>query len=93
METWVGETLTSSQAYNPMVMMQISRDSRDFGPEQWIALGKKGQSRTRVSRRRCGRARFLHVRLRMTDPAKWVISGGAAMVSSPSGQAAARGGR
>jgi hypothetical protein len=92
-ETGVGASSPSSQGFNPMVMMQLSRDSRDFGPEQWIKLGKQGQSRTRVTRRRCGRARFMHVRMRMTDPAKFVISGGAAIISSPSGRAAVAGGR
>jgi len=87
MEVGVGDSSPTSQAYNPQVMIQVARDSRDFGPEQWVSLGKKGQYKQRVTRRRCGRARFMHTRIRMTDPAKFVISGGAAMVSSASAAA------
>jgi hypothetical protein len=92
MEVGVGSG-TSGQGVNPYLMMQVARDSRDFGPEQWIALGKQGAYRTRVTRRRCGRARFFHARIRMTDPAKFVITGGAAIISSPAGRAAVAGGR
>lgn len=84
MEVGVGASSPTSQAFNPQVMIQVSRDSRDFGPEQWVSLGKQGQYKQRVTRRRCGRARFMHTRIRMTDPAKFVISGGAAIVSSAS---------
>jgi hypothetical protein len=86
MDTGVGLTSPLAQGYNPMIMLQVSRDTRAWGPEQWIALGKTGQSRTRVTRRRCGRARFFYARLRLTDPVNFVINGGAAMVSSPSGR-------
>jgi hypothetical protein len=77
----VGVGLQSGQGSNPQVMIQVARDSRDFGPEQWVGLGKIGQYRQRVTRRRCGRGRFIHTRLRMTDPVKFVISGGAMIAS------------
>jgi hypothetical protein len=87
MEVGVGDSNPASQAFNPQVMIQVARDSRDFGPEQWVSLGKKGQYKQRVTRRRCGRARFMHTRIRMTDPAKFVISAGAAIISSASAPA------
>jgi len=82
MEVGLGSGASTAQTYNPHVMVQVMRDSRDWGPEQWIALGKQGAYRTRVTRRRCGRARFFHTRIRMTDPVKFLITGGAAMIAS-----------
>ena len=87
MEVGVGLTSPASQGFNPMVSLQVARDSRDFGPEQWVGLGQKGQNKQRVTRRRCGRARFLHTKIRMTDPVKFLISGGAMITSSPKGAA------
>lgn len=87
MEVGVGDTDPTSQGYNPQVMIQVSRDSRDFGPEQWVKLGRKGQNKQRVVRRRNGRGRFMHTRIRLTDPVKFVLSGGAVMMSSASASA------
>jgi hypothetical protein len=89
MAVGVGLASSSAQGYNPMISIQISRDSNDFGPQQWVGLGRLGQFKQRVTRRRCGRARFMHTRLLMTDPVLFSISGGAAVVSSPRGQAMA----
>ena len=86
----VGDGLNSStaQGFNPMISIQIARDSRDFGPQQWVGLGRMGQNKQRVTRRRCGRARFMHTRLYMTDPVKFLISGGAVITSSTNAGAA-----
>jgi hypothetical protein len=84
MEVGVGLPNPAAQGFNPQVSIQVARDSRDFGPEQWVGLGKLGAYKQRVTRRRCGRARFMHTRIRMTDPVKFVVSGGAAIVSSAS---------
>jgi hypothetical protein len=93
MEVGVGLSSASAQGYNPQIMLQVARDSRDFGPEQWVSLGLQGQYRQRVIRRRCGRGRFMHFRARLTDPVKFVISGGAAIISSAGASAAAAKGR
>lgn len=89
MAVGVGNISPSNQGYNPQVMIQVSRDSHDFGPEQWVSLGKLGAHKQRVTRRRCGRARFMHTRIRMTDPAKFEISGGAVIASRRAAKAGA----
>lgn len=92
MEQGVGNGNPGSQGYNPRVSISVARDSRDFGPEQLVALGKQGQNSTRVIRRRNGRARFMHAKIRMTDPAKFVISGGAVIASARGGVGRAQSG-
>lgn len=89
MEVGVGLPSNTAQGYNPMLSIQVARDSRDFGPEQWVGLGRLGQYKQRVTRRRCGRGRFMHTRIRMTDPVKFLISGGAMITSSAKGAALA----
>jgi hypothetical protein len=93
MDMEVGVGVSSGQGVNPVVAMSIARDSRDFGPEQIISLGATGQYSKRVVRRRNGRGRFLHMRLRMTDPVKFVISGGAVIASARGGVGQARAGK
>ena len=92
METGVGNGAPGTQGYNPVVSISVARDSRSFGPEQLVALGKQGQNSTRVIRRRNGRARFMHVKIRMTDPAKFVITGGAVIASARGGLGRAQAG-
>jgi len=76
-ETGVGLT-TPVQGYDPVVMMQLSRDNgANWGPESWKKLGKTGKTRTRIVRRRNGSGRSYVMRLKMTDPVKWAITAGA----------------
>jgi Phage stabilisation protein len=67
METGVG--LATGQGSDPQVMMSISRDGgHSFGTERWTSAGKTGQYRHRARWRRCGRARDLVVKVRISDP-------------------------
>lgn len=67
METGVG--LATGQGSDPQVMLSISRDGgHSFGTERWTDAGKTGQFRHRARWRRCGRARDLVLKVRITDP-------------------------
>jgi len=91
METGVGLSSPSAQGYNPLVQLSVARDGRDFGSPRLIPLGKQGQYTTRVNSRRWGRVRTAaNLRIRMTDPVKFVITSGAMMTSSRAGRRAAR---
>lgn len=69
METGIG--LATGQGSDPQVMMSISRDGgHSFGAERWTSAGKTGQYRHRARWRRCGRARDMVVKIRITDPVK-----------------------
>lgn len=77
METGVG--LQNGQGSNPQVMMQISKDGgRTFTQERWVSIGLVGQYvEPRAYWRRCGSGRDFVFRFTMTDPVKFVITGGA----------------
>lgn len=80
METGVG--LVTGQGSSPQLMMQISRDGgRTFGPERWKTFGKLGQYKARPGWDRCGAARDFVFQWTMTDPVKFVITQGEAVVS------------
>jgi hypothetical protein len=67
METGVG--LATGQGSAPMVMMSLSRDGgHSFGTERWTSAGNTGEYRRRARWRRCGRARDLVVKVRISDP-------------------------
>ena len=67
METGLG--LATGQGSDPQVMMSISRDGgHSFGTERWTSAGKTGEYRHRARWRRCGRARDLVVKIRITEP-------------------------
>lgn len=67
LETGVG--LATGQGSDPQIMLSFSRDNgHSFGTERWVSAGKTGQYRHRARWRRCGRARDLVVKLRITDP-------------------------
>lgn len=67
LETGLG--LATGQGSDPQVMMSISRDGgHSFGTERWTSAGKTGQYRHRARWRRCGRARDLVVKVRISDP-------------------------
>lgn len=84
METGVGLSNPALQGYNPMVTLERAVDGRDFGPPRFVALGKQGQYLTRVQTRRNGRSdgQGMTFRLRMTDPAKFVVTGAAIHIQS-----------
>jgi Phage stabilisation protein len=78
MDTGVGLTSPSSQGYAPQVALSIARDNRPFGAERLFPLGLKGQHATRVSSRRWGHVRrFAALRIRMTDPVRFIVTSAA----------------
>lgn len=89
METGVG--LTTGQGINPMLMMQLSRDGgRTFGAERWKPLGLGGQYLSpRMKYDRLGSAKDFVARWTMTDPVKFIITGGSAAYDAPQLTAAA----
>jgi hypothetical protein len=90
METGVGLSSPSAQGYDPVVSLSVARDNRDFGNLRLFKLGKQGQFMTRVNSRRWGRARTAALRIRMTDPVKFVITSGAMMTSTRAGRSVPR---
>jgi low affinity Fe/Cu permease len=77
METGVG--LDFGQGSDPQIMMQVSRDGgRTFGPERWKPMGKKGQYFSRVHWNRFNDARDYVFQWTVTDPVKFVVTGGQA---------------
>lgn len=63
------------------VMMQVSKDNgRTWGKERWASLGVLGNYIARVIWRRVGLARDIVLKFRMTDPVKFVITSGAAVI-------------
>lgn len=74
-ETGIGET------GDPVAMIQLSKDGgRTWGHEAFVPLGQIGQYRRRATRWRCGSARDLAVRLRITDPVPRRVCGAYVMV-------------
>lgn len=81
METGVG--LNAGQGSNPQIMVNASKDNgRTFGIERWMGVGKTGQYMARPTLRRITRGRDVVIRFRMTDPVKFVVTDGAAIISS-----------
>jgi hypothetical protein len=67
METGLGTA--TGQGADPQIMLSLSRDSgHSFSTERWTSAGKIGQYRHRARWRRCGRARDLVIKVRITDP-------------------------
>lgn len=62
---------------NPQAIIQISKDGGHvWSSEAWTTMvGKTGEYRRRVRRRRIGAARDIAIRLRITDPVKRVVCG------------------
>jgi hypothetical protein len=76
MQTGVGLPSPGVQGYTPQVELSIARDGRDFGVQRLFALGRLGQYSTRVNSRRWGLVRTAaNLRIRMTDPVPFVITG------------------
>lgn len=60
----------------PEVMLQISRDGgKTWGNERWRSAGATGEYKKRVRWNRCGAGRRIVVRIVMTDPIQWRITG------------------
>jgi hypothetical protein len=76
LETGVG--LQSGQGSLPQIMMQVSKDNgRTFGIERWKPFGAVGQYKDhRAIWRRLGSGRDFVFKFQMTDPVKFVLSGG-----------------
>ncbi|MCF0075442.1 pyridoxamine 5'-phosphate oxidase family protein [Dyadobacter sp. CY261] len=73
-ETGVG--LQSGQGVDPVIMLQLSRDSaRTWSNWFTTSLGKVGQYLTKVSFRRLGIAQQMTFKIRITDPVKVTITG------------------
>lgn len=79
METGIG--IQSGQGSDPQIMIQVSRDNgRTFETERWIKFGKIGNYFMRAVARRWGSARDFVFKFRMTDPVKFVVTGGSISV-------------
>lgn len=80
-ETGIG--LNSGQGSNPQIVVNISRDGgRTFGFDRWVPMGKLGEYWSRVVLRRLGSARDFVMKITVTDPVKFVLANGSAMVES-----------
>jgi hypothetical protein len=80
LETGVG--LQSGQGSNPQMMLQVSKDQgRTFGNERWVQMGRVGQYKDhRAVWRRLGSGRDFVFRFTVTDPVKFAVVGGAALL-------------
>jgi len=67
--------LTTPQGINPTVYLQLSRDSgHTWGERLPTEIGRRGEFTSRAEWRRLGQARSWCIRLRMTDPCKFVLT-------------------
>jgi hypothetical protein len=79
METGVG--LQSGQGSAPQITLDVSKDNgRTWSNPRLLSVGAVGKYMTRVIARRFGSARDFVFRIRMTDPVKFVVTEGAAVV-------------
>ena len=73
-----GIGLVSGQGSDPQLMLQVSRDNgRTWGNERWASLGKLGEYHRRAQWRRLGAGRDFVFRIALSDPVKFVCTGGA----------------
>lgn len=73
LETGVG--LITGQGSVPRVMVQFAVDGgRTWGKEFWVSAGRMGEFDTSVSVEHMMQFRELAIRVRMTDPVKWVLT-------------------
>jgi hypothetical protein len=84
-ETGVG--LQSGQGSDPQMVIQVSKDSgRTFGIERMVSMGKVGEYKSpRLITRRWGQSRDFVWRFTVTDPVKFVVLGGSAVVAQQEG--------
>jgi hypothetical protein len=77
------ETGVGNGVVDPQVAIRISRDGGHvFGNERWVPLGKIGEFYQRVLLRRLGSARDFVVQITVTDPVKFVLASGSAVLES-----------
>jgi hypothetical protein len=71
------ETGLGAAGANPQAIIQISKDGgHTWSSEAWVTMiGKTGEYKRRVRRRRIGSARDIAIKLRITDPVKRVVTG------------------
>lgn len=85
METGVGTNVTSGDntaTPSPNITVEVSKDNgRTWNNPRLLTLGAQGKYNTRVVSRRFGSARDFVFRFRMTDPVKFVMTEGAAVVA------------
>jgi len=85
METGVGTNVASGDnaaTPNPVITLEVSKDNgRTWNNPRLLQIGAQGKYFTRVIARRFGSARDFVFRFRMTDPVKFVVTEGAAVVS------------
>lgn len=85
METGVGTNVTTgynAATPNPVITVECSKDNgRTWNNPRLLQLGAQGKYLTRVIARRFGSARDFVFRFRMTDPVKFVLTEGAAVVA------------
>lgn len=66
-----GVGLTTGQGSDPQVMVSWSRDGKTWSTdEERVSLGAIGEYQARPIIRRLGQHRYLHLRLRISDPVK-----------------------
>lgn len=86
----LGQGLNLGQGINPMIMLRVSRDSgHTYETEQWAPVGPMGQygaSGNRVAWQRQGSSRIFTLKLRFTEPTKFVIANGALTIRKSKGQ-------
>ena len=74
-ETGQGLIAPGAQGHNPTIYLQISRDSgHTWGGWMQTTLGKLGEYTSRAEWRRLGQARNWSIKIRMTDPVKFVLT-------------------
>ena len=72
----MGVGLATGQGSDPQAMLQVSQDNgHTYGAERWTSIGKIGEYVPRAIWRRLGRAYGWTVRIRVSDPVKFVLTG------------------
>ena len=79
LETGVGLVDPSAQGYEPEIMISFSDDGgRTFGTEMLVDVGRQGEFQKKVEVFNLGSFESRIIRLRVSDPVKWMIYSGAA---------------
>lgn len=71
------ETGLGAPGSSPQAIIQVSKDGgHTWSSESWVTMvGKTGEYKKRVTRRRIGAARDIAFKFRITDPVKRVVTG------------------
>jgi hypothetical protein len=74
LEAGLGVASSSSQGYNPQVMMTYSWDGgKTWSNERMESAGRMGSYKKRVQFRRLGSGSDFVLKIRMTDPIPWRV--------------------